>query len=259
MPEQVPSWYHGATGDWAAAPIGPSTPHIPSKGEVQDTIRTLTGKKDINDTSTSPATDWPTFLKSLVTDAASQAPLALIPEGNAGKTALRGAASILAGTGADQLFNPQRPLADSGIDAITNTGVGMAIPHLLANEFRYNPTPIQGTGVSAKALKILSLIDPTNWSSSPRTETVPTNRILTRSTPRVVDGKITKQVIRTAIKGTNNIPSNIGTDLSNKLFVMSNGKVNLDPKTILNLFGFGANAALDSTVNRPTKDQNEAQ
>ncbi len=230
MPETRPSWYKGATGDWESGPLVPGAPPgigLPGKATVQDTIRQLTGSKSTNDLTKGQPTNWSDFLKSLAVDAASQAPLAAITPGGTGKTLVRGAASLLAGTGADQLFTPSKPLADSLLDAGTNTAVGMAIPHALSSETHYSPPTIQGTGVSAPVLKLLNLINPSNWGSTPRT------------------------VMRGTVNGMKPVPRNIGDVISEHLFTKSNGKVDISPNAILNMFGFGTNAALDSTVNRP--------
>lgn len=233
MPDQpsgaTPSWYKGASSDWGES-TNPVTDSLKiasdPKAAIQNLLRATVGGGGAT-SKDQPTTNWGDFIKSIVTDAASQAPLAMIPEGGAGMTAARGLASLVSGTTADQLTQPKKPLADSLVDSLLNTGVGMGIPHVLANETKFSPPKIAGTGASALPLKLLQLISPSSYQSATRT------------------------TMRGTTMGPKAVPDNIGIQLSNKLFTATNGQVDLSPKAILNLFGFGANTAVDSTVNRP--------
>lgn len=181
-------------------------------------------------------TDWHQLFKELGTDAATQLPLMAIPGGGVARTFGRAAASLLSGLTADRVMSGDtKSFGNSLGDAGLNTAVSMGLPGLLENSIHYSPPEIQGTGTKAVALKVLNAINPGNWSAPTRmmvrpgaTQAVPANM-----------GNIVKDWITS--KGVPGRLTSAGIPATT-----------LD-KVLKNLFGFGMNAAIDSTGNKPVE------
>lgn len=224
MPTDKPDWYDGDWKDLAAK----NAVNMLQPGIDKMTPYIKNGKLDKGQ-----------MVKDLAVDAASQIPLMAIPEAGMGRAALRAGTSLASGLGLDQLLNPSKTLGDSTMDAGTNTALSMLIPGLLENKIVHNPSPVTGTGVSAPVLKLLSTINPANWSVTPKMMTRP-------GASQAVPANLGNTILDLLTSKNSPLPRSV------KL-----GAAGLGPNTInqmiKNALGFGVNAGLDTTINAPTQ------
>lgn len=218
--DKAPAWYKG---DWKDSfkPVDP-----------KDVFNTPFGKLS-GDGKMVGGTDWGQYGKDLATDAATQLPLALMPEAGIAKRAI---VSLLSGFGVDQMVNRDKPMLDSAIDAGTNTATSMAIPGMLENSINYKDPKTFGTGAGLKFLKGLNLVNPNNWSMEPRMMTRPgASQAVPANLGNIVKDFLTKNPAMP--KQVKLGAAGITADDLNKL--LKNGA------------GMGLNTLFDSTVNRP--------
>lgn len=226
MPDdKAPTWYKG---DWKDSfkPVDP-----------KDVFNTPFGKLS-GDGNVVGGTDWGQYGKDLGVDAATQLPLALMPEAGIAKRAI---SSLLSGFGADQLLNRDKPVLNSAMDAGFNTLGSMLIPGMVENKISYQDPKTFGTGSGLKFLKGLNLVNPSNWSMEPRMMTRPG---ATQAVPANLGN-----IVKDFLTKTNGIPAPV------KLGAAGITADDLN-KLLKNGAGMGLNTLFDSTLNRP---QNPAQ
>lgn len=225
MPEdKAPAWYKG---DWKDSfkPVDP-----------KDVFNTPFGKLN-GDGKVVGGTDWGQYGKDIATDAATQLPLALMPEAGIAKRAI---SSLLSGFTADQVLNRDKPMLNSALDSGLNTATSMAIPGLLENSIQYKNPKVNGSGYAAPFLKALNLMDPSNWNMAPRMMTRPG---ATQAVPANLGN-----IVKDFLTKTASVPKPI------KLGAAGITADDLN-KLLKNGAGMGLNTLFDSTANRPQNSE----
>jgi hypothetical protein len=211
-----PDWY---TGEWGS--LDKSKPILPE-------VKPLGG-----------AIDKTRLLKDFGVNVASQIPLAALPEGKIGMTALRALSSVASGYGADRILNGgDKSQGESLGDAALNTGLSMAIPGLMENKISYGGKSALGTGTKAIALKVMSALNPLNYTAEPRMMMRPGASVpVPQNFGNIVKDLLTKHssVPMAVRNGAAGIPAN--------QFELA----------LKNLFGLSLNTGVDSTINKPTE------